>query len=109
MITLLLLQGSGVVSALHKITHHTHTQTLASCDHATSGEGTEREDAPAPEREDDDCSICLGLAGLHLVPVIDATRVCEMPEFEVVCIAPIWVPCSRFATGEHPARAPPVC
>ena len=109
MIMLLLLQGGGVVSALHKITHHAQTQSVTSCEHGSAEHAPVPDDGPSPEQGDDDCSICLGLSGLHLAPVADAPRVCDTPEFVVARVVSIWTPVACREMGEHPARAPPVC
>lgn len=109
MVLLLLLQGGGVVSALHKISHHTPEQRVSSCDHASGEHAPERNDAPSPEQGDDECSICLGLSGLHLAPVADAPKVIAMPGFEADRFAPVCAVCLFRVNGEPPARAPPVC
>lgn len=111
MIAALLLHGSGVLSSVHKIRHHSGDVSLVvGCDHDAPGTTHEHgEKQPTPEREDEDCDLCLGLAGLHLIPVMDSPRVVAAAPIEEERAA---APCEGYAAvdrREHPARAPPAC
>jgi hypothetical protein len=110
-IAILLLHGSGALSIVHKLSHHAGTGPVAGvhlCDHDDAGHAPVRDDAPPPEQDDEDCSICLGLAGLHLALEIDpvgvegATRMIER-RLLLHRLAP-----TRDVLGDCPARAPPV-
>lgn len=112
MIAALLLQGGGVVSSLHKLRHHTgDSPAVSGCSHDSVHSSHERGDPePTPEPDnDDDCSICLGLAGLHLIPIAEAPRVVPTPIFESVRLGKSISAIIRVDLGDHPARAPPVC
>jgi len=109
-IAILLLNGSGVVSSLHKIVHHAGDDTHVShCDHDAdhSEQSNEKDDLPVPQ--DEGCEICLGLAGLNLIPVEEPLRVVTFANFTAEFIVASHSAHTRDPLGECPARAPPVC
>lgn len=116
LIAMLLIQGSGAVSLLHKLTHHPgfgadrggEAAVLLCHDAADPADRSDEHPEPQPGDEED-CSICLGLAGLHLVPAPEPVRVVDIPVVwqrlhieSRVCVI-------RSALSDAPARAPPVC
>ena len=101
-IAILLLNGSGVVSSLHKIVHHAGDDDA---DH--SEQSNEKDDLPVPQ--DEGCEICLGLAGLNLIPVEEPLRVVTFANFTAEFIVASHSAHTRDPLGECPARAPPVC
>lgn len=112
MIAILLLNGSGVVSSIHKLSHHAGDESAIShCGHGGDHHDhpSDDEDQPNPEHDDEGCQICLGLAGLHLIPNDGSIRVTPHFGVEVEPIALALIVRTRDALGDHPARAPPVC
>ena len=112
MIMILLLNGSGVMSSIHKLTHHVGDEsTISHCGHSSDHHThtSDGEDQPNPEPEDEGCEICLGLSGMHLIPIEDSVRVVPHDGVDVEPIALLVIVRSRDALGEHPARAPPIC
>ena len=112
MIMILLLNGSGVMSSIHKLTHHVGDEsTISHCGHSSDHHThtSDGEDQPNPEPEDEGCEICLGLSGMHLIPIEDSVRVVPHYGVDVEPIALSVIVRSRDALGEHPARAPPIC
>lgn len=116
LVVMLFVQSSGAVSLLHKLTHHpgfggdqAAEAVLVLC-HA-AGDGAELpDDQPRPEPSDDeDCSICLGLAGLHLIPAPEPVRVVDAPGFTEQSRVASRVVALRTELSDAPARAPPVC
>ena len=109
-IAILLLNGSGVVSSLHKVVHHAGDNTHVShCDHDAdhNEQSNEKDDLPVPQ--DEDCEICLGLAGLNLIPVEEPLRVVTVAIFTTELFVASQFAYTRDPLGECPARAPPVC
>lgn len=112
MIAILLLNGSGVVSSIHKLTHHIGDESRVSqCGHGDDhhDHSSEDPDQPNPEPNDEGCEICLGLSGLHLIPIADAPRAVPSNGVIVEPVATSLIVRARDALGDHPARAPPVC
>lgn len=110
MIAVLLLNGSGVVSSVHKIMHHAGDEAAFShCDHdgGHNEQPSDEEDQPQPE--DEDCEICLGLAGLNLVPAEELPRVQSFGIASPECVPEPRAVLTRDPAGDHPARAPPAC
>lgn len=111
-IAILLLNGSGVVSSIHKLSHHAGDEsTISHCGHGGDHHDhpSDDEDHPNPDHDDEGCQICLGLAGLHLIPIDGSVRVTPHFGVEVEPIALSLIVRTRDALGDHPARAPPVC
>lgn len=114
---LLLLHGSGAVSSLHMLTHQAHEPGVSSCAPADRSHAHEHEPnpdpeptpEPAPEPGDKDCSICLGLAGLHLSSVDTETRVVIVPAFAEPMRSQALLHQKRITHALSDARAPPVC
>jgi hypothetical protein len=111
----LLLNGSGATAVLHQLTHH-HTPSehtsraqVVGCDHWHESLPADDTPEPSPMPGEEDCSICLGLAGLHLVSVPEPIFVCAMPVGITERMTWDHVAQSREVLGDCAARAPPVC
>lgn len=110
LIAILLLNGSGVVSSVHKIMHHAGDDAAIShCDHDGGHHEQPVDEDDQPQPEDEDCEICLGLAGLNLVPADDLPRVPSFGAVSPECITQSRAVLTRDPLGDHPARAPPAC
>ena len=113
LITLLLLHGGGVLTSLHKLSHLTRGVQAMQCDHGHAHHAQQPSDdrpAPSPSPDDDrDCSICMGLSGLHLanapasLPVVSLAILVDRTILEA---APMR---QREPHRDHAARAPPIC
>ena len=113
LITLLLLHGGGVLTSLHKLSHLTRGVQAMQCDDGHAHHAQQPSDdrpAPSPSPDDDrDCSICLGLSGLHLAqspPPLAVALLAVVAERPVLDDAPMW---QREPHRDHGARAPPIC
>jgi hypothetical protein len=114
LVTLLLMHGGGVFSSLHNRTHHQSQRDFATqCDHAHAHHASQPGDdqptpIPSPDH-DNECSICLGLSGLHFAKAPAPTQVVvvvgyvERRERDAVSLHQL------RAQRDHSARAPPIC
>jgi hypothetical protein len=129
MIAALLLHGSGVLSSIHKLTHdcggcveiqvtHCADDDFNACAApstpcGTASESPDRpsddEDQPKPDQDDEGCEICLGLAGLHLIPIENAPRIVTHVGFADESVDSSLIAYTRVPLGDQPARAPPAC
>jgi hypothetical protein len=112
MIAILLLNGSGVLSSLHKLTHLSgDSEKITHCDHGSGHHEHPSEDGdqPKPDHDDEGCEICLGLAGLNLIPIADAPQIVSHAGFVAEPIGSAMTAPTREPLGDQPARAPPAC
>lgn len=118
-LSLMLVHGTGMSNVLHKLTHHDTSAShsldakLAGCFHdsdtSSSDQHSDTPADPTDQPSEEDCSICLGLSGLQLLPVAQTVPAVSIPATPFYpSIAPIAAYCTQQA-GDHPARAPPIC
>lgn len=128
LVGLLLIQGSGALSILHELTHHPVSDkaaalaTGASCGHSHAASsaaefddqrslaGDEHDPAPPVHPQNDgDCSICLGLTGLHLIAPPSAP---DLPRLALFTEPRPCAPVTRVdpvRLDARASRAPPAC
>jgi hypothetical protein len=121
LIAILALHGSGVLSSLHHLTHHTDAANAIESSCATSHVHThaheqvddhddDQSDQPTPSDEHgEECSFCLGLSGLHLVASLEPVRIIPTTITEIDRSIDAQLVYSTAVLVDHPARAPPVC
>ena len=118
-LSLMLVHGSGMSNVLHKLSHHDSSAShsldakLAGCFHDADTSNSDQDSDPAPAPTDqpseEDCSICLGLTGIQLMPAAQSAAFVSIPATPFYpSIAPATAHCTQQA-GDHAARAPPIC
>lgn len=114
MIAILLLNGSGVLSSVHKLTHDCggcESTSLKQCGAEIDRHEhkSDDRDQPKPDHDDEGCEICLALAGLNLIPIADTPQIVTQTGFVSEPLGSAIIAPARDPLGNQPARAPPAC